>query len=353
QEMNSTAQDANGFVRAKSKSGDASAPPAATIAIKPWTPDAPYLKKMAGSKTAEAAYAVYLAEREPWAQTPAYYFDCAEALHRRGDTALAVRVLTGIADLRLEDAALLRIVAHRLMQWNHAADAVPLFEQIAVLRPEEPQSFRDLALALARRGDGAAKTNPVAAVADYNRALVLLNDVATKRWQRFQSISDLAITEANRVIARAKRLPNGAAGKLVVPLDSRLVQNLDCDLRVVMTWDSDNSDMDLHVKEPTGEECFYSHNRTAIGGHLSDDFTQGYGPEDYFVRRGVKGKYTITTNYFASREQKITGGTTVQATVYTDWGRPTERTQSLSLRMTTGKETVTIGDVTLGAKPGR
>lgn len=92
------------------------APPAATIAIKAWTPDAPYLKKMAATKTVAAAYAVYLAEREPWAQTPAYYFDCAEALYRCGNSALAVRVLTGIADLRLEDAGLLRIVAHRLMQ---------------------------------------------------------------------------------------------------------------------------------------------------------------------------------------------------------------------------------------------
>jgi uncharacterized protein YfaP (DUF2135 family) len=107
-----------------------------------------------------------------------------------------------------------------------------------------------------------------------------------------------------------------------VPLDSRLVRNLESDLRIVMTWDSDNTDMDLHVIEPSGEECDYSHNRTAIGGRMSDDFTQGYGPEEYFVRRNKAGKYEIRTNYFASREQKITGGTTVQATVYTDWGSP-------------------------------
>ncbi|MBC7808960.1 MAG: DUF2135 domain-containing protein, partial [Akkermansiaceae bacterium] len=99
-----------------------------------------------------------------------------------------------------------------------------------------------------------------------------------------------------------------------------------------------------------GEECYYSHNRTTIGGRMSDDFTQGYGPEEYFVRRNMGGKYRIRTNYYGSREQKITGGTTVQATVFTDWGRPTEKRQSLSLRLTKNKETVTIGEVTVATQ---
>lgn len=323
-----------------------------SITIKPWTPNAPYIKKMANAKTAEQAYAVYIAERKAWLETPAYYFDCAEELHRRGADALAVRVLTGIADLRQEDAALLRIVAHRLVQWGHVTEAIPIFETVADLRPEEPQSFRDLALALADRGDALARTQPAQAVPLYNRALQRLNKVAVNRWDRFEGISDIAVTEANRILARAKRLPGDASAKLVVPLDSRLVRNIESDLRIVMTWDSDNTDMDLHVIEPSGEECFYSHNRTAIGGRLSDDFTQGYGPEEYFVRRNRGGKYEIRTNYYGSREQKITGGTTVQATVYTDWGRPTEKRQSLSLRLTKDNETVTIGSVTVarGAK---
>jgi tetratricopeptide (TPR) repeat protein len=320
------------------------------IAIKPWSPDAPYLKKMAAAKTADDAYAVYLAERKAWLETPAYYFDCAEALHRRGANDLAVRVLTGIADLRLEDAALLRIVAHRLAQWGHTPEAIQIFEQGAHLRPEEPQSFRDLALALADRGDALAQVDPAQAITHYNRALQLLNKVATTSWNRFEGISDIALTEANRVVARARRLPREANPKLVVPLDSRLVRNIESDLRIVMTWDSDNTDMDLHVIEPSGEECFYSHNRTAIGGRLSDDFTGGYGPEEYFVRRNQGGTYRIRTNYFGSREQKITGGTTVQATVFTDWGRPTEKRQSLSLRLTRDRETVTIGEVNVAKK---
>ena len=44
--------------------------------------------------------------------------------------------------------------------------------------------------------------------------------------------------------------------------------------------DTDHTDIDLHVMEPTGEEVFYGHNRSSTtGAAVSRDFTQGYGPE--------------------------------------------------------------------------
>ena len=318
--------------------------PAIGVAIKEWTPNAPYLKALAAAPTTAAMYAAYLREREQWANAPAFYFDCAEALHRRGANDLAVRVLTGIADLQLDDFALLRIVAHRLQDWGYRDTALPLYEKVALLRPEEPQSKRDIALLLSERGDTEAQTNPMQALSDYNRALKLLNQVAIRKWDRFEGITDIAVNEANHILVRAKRL-SPSAGILVNPLDPRLVQDMACDLRVVMTWDTDNTDMDLHVIEPSGEECYYSHNRTVIGGRLSDDFTQGYGPEEYLVKRGMPGKYAVRSNYFGSREQTLSGGTTVQATVYTNWCRPNETHQSMSLRLTENKETVTIGDI--------
>ena len=64
-----------------------------------------------------------------------------------------------------------------------------------------------------------------------------------------------------------------------------------------MTWHADNTDIDLWVTEPSGEKAFYEHNRTTIGGLVSRDFTQGYGPEEYLVRRAAHGTYKIEANY--------------------------------------------------------
>ncbi len=296
------------------------------IAIKAWTPDAPYLKKLKAAG-ATGAYAAYLAERESYAATPAFYLDCAELLLQLGRRDEGLRVLSSLADLQIEDAALLRVLAHRLAQLGEKQIAAGLFEKILRMRPEEPQSYRDLALVLADLGQT-------------ERALELLHTVVMRHWERFDGIEVIALTEANAIIAKYPLARHR--------FDRRLLTNQACDVRIVMTWDSDSSDMDLHVVEPTSEECFYGYNLTQVGGKLSKDFTSGYGPEDYMIRRAVPGVYKIQTNYFGSQEQKLTGGTTVQATIITNFGRPNEKRQHLTLRLTQNKETVTIGEVKVG-----
>ena len=120
-----------------------------------------------------------------------------------------------------------------------------------------------------------------------------------------------------------------------------------------MTWDTDLTDIDLWIIEPSGEKCFYSHNRTVIGGMMTNDFTRGYGPEVYLIRKAMPGKYTIQANFYGSSQQKLTGGTTVQATVITNFGRPNEKRQSLTLRLTTNKEVVDIGAISFGQVKGK
>jgi tetratricopeptide (TPR) repeat protein len=296
------------------------------------------------------AYGVYLKERERYAASPAFYLDSADYFVRADRRDLGLRVLTGILDLRLEDPRLLRVVAHRLQQLGELDLAIPLFEQVLRLRPEEPQSARDLALALAERGDAgrAARRHPREISSDYLRALDLLNTVILGEWNdRFPEIEVVALMDANRLIAvmQREKLPDLDR----VELDKRLRQLLDVDVRITLTWDTDETDMDLWVTEPTGEKCDYSHNRTAIGGMISKDFTEGYGPEEYFVRRARPGAYAIQANFYGSQAQSLVGPTTAQATVITNFGRPNEERRTLTLRLSSEEKVVDIGSIRFGS----
>jgi hypothetical protein len=321
------------------------------IAIKPWDPDVPYLKAMReAGKDADAAYSIYLKQRPQYVSSPAFYFDCADYLLHAGHTKLGVRVLTNVAELKLADAQLLRIVAHRLNQLGQRDLAIDMFERIKAMRPEEPQSWRDLALALSDRADAAIATggtnaDPAKAVADDLRALDLLNHVVLNQWDRFEEIEVTALMEANCIIAALDRLPRDR--EIPIPLDPRLIKNLDCDVRIVLTWDADLTDVDLWVIEPSGEKCFYGHNRSVIGGLLSRDFTQGYGPEEYCLRKLMPGEYKIQCNYYGSTQTSIVGPTTVQATVITHFGRPDEKRQAMTVRLAQQKDTVDIGSITM------
>ena len=97
------------------------------------------------------------------------------------------------------------------------------------------------------------------------------------------------------------------------------------DLVVTITWNTDGTDIDLHVKEPTGEECYYEHTKTKIGGRITEDVTQGYGPEMYTLARAVPGKYRIRVKYYSAAATRAGTRTKVYAIVYQRWGTPNEK----------------------------
>jgi hypothetical protein len=57
--------------------------------------------------------------------------------------------------------------------------------------------------------------------------------------------------------------------------DARLLRNLPVDVRVVLAWDTDNTDIDLHVIDPNSEKADYSHQLTYHGSQMSRDFRGG------------------------------------------------------------------------------
>jgi len=338
-------QRAPGATAAKKKSKGETAdpgPPPPSISLKAWDPNTPYLAALKASPASEQLQ-TYLAQRDTFGGSPAFFLDCGDFFLKAGARAMGLRVLSNIVELDLEDPALLRVLAHKLTQVEALDLAILTFERVAELRPDEPQSHRDLALALARRAETRAQdpNQRVAALNDYQRALDLLAKVTMDEWDRFAEIELLALVELNNFLPKAQQL-----GQVRVPVDNRLIRPLDMDVRIVMSWDADLTDMDLHVQEPSGEEAYYSHNRTRIGGRVSRDFTQGYGPEEYSIRRAMVGTYTVRTKFFGSSAASLQGAVTLYLDLYTDYGRPSEQRQSITIRLAENKETFTVGEIT-------
>ena len=103
--------------------------------------------------------------------------------------------------------------------------------------------------------------------------------------------------------------------------------------------------MDLWVTEPTGEKADYSNNRTQIGGLVSRDFTQGYGPEEYLLKKSMRGKYKLEVNYYGSSAPTLTGSVTLMVDVFTNYGRKNEKRQTITVRLRESKDVVQVGEV--------
>lgn len=312
----------------------AGTPPAlqATTTLAAWQPSEEFSRRMQAAD-AEQAYAIYLQERPSRSQSTAFFLESAEALFAKKADALALRILSNLAEVAFDQRAVLRILAYRLEQAGRLDLALPILQRVRQLAPNEPQSWRDVGLALAKQGRTQA-------------AIDALWHVVSRPWDgRFRDVDLTTLAELNAVIARAPASP----ALNLSAIDPRLLKNLPLGLRVVLRWDADNTDMDLHVLEPSGEEAMFAHALTEQGGKMSADVTGGYGPEEYALRHPLPGVYRVRAKFFGHRQQTVANTTTVQAQVSTQFGTPQQQDQLLTLRLNGAGQMVDIGSVSVDA----
>ena len=298
-------------------------PPQARIVLNAYDPDTPYLKVMEYTDPAKAIETYHKLKKE-YGQTPSFYVDVADYFFKRGDLAQAVLVVSNLAELSLEDAQLLRVLGYKLSSFKAYKEAIEVFRKVVTIREEEPQSYRDLGLALAEDKQ-------------YQEAVETLYKVVKNAWDdRFGYVQLVTMNDINSLVARHKGIKTNF-------MDKRLLKSEPVDIRVVLSWDTDNCDMDLWVTDPTDEKCFFDNKLTYLGGKISKDVTQGYGPEEFMIKKAPKGSYKIEADYFGTRSQKQLMPVTLHITFFTHFGTDKEQKQETTVRVTNEKDVIEVG----------
>jgi tetratricopeptide (TPR) repeat protein len=261
----------------------------------------------------------YLEERERDRRNVGVYLKEARRRAESDDVDGAVRVLSSIIEEYPSRGDALRLVGYRLLDLQQPAQAARLFSQVQKQRPFEPHSYRDLAHALEHSGQ-------------YGLAALNYEIVLAGAWHnRFRQELKLVAQEEYAHMMQEAIRSHRVGSKLVDLFGERLEQMArpqpKSDLRVTISWNTDATDVDLWVIEPDGTKCFYQHNRTQSGGELSQDQTQGYGPERYQIAKAQPGVYTVLVHYFAVNPNLLGGETHVSLTVTRFAGTPQEQTE--------------------------
>lgn len=274
-----------------------------------WNPDRLYLKALAKAPI-EKQYDLYLDLRKAQERNPSFYFDVAHFFYNQGDIKKALLVISNIADLGLENHQLYKTLTYTLRQWKDYEDALFTAKQVAKWRAHEPQSLRDYAVTLEDAGKYQEAFDQLVKALEVN--------YYGEMDGQYEGVEDIILMDINRLISEHK-------GIKIDKLDKKYLAEMPVDIRIIMNWNQMDVDLDLHVIEPTNEECYYSHTSTQIGGRFSKDFTEGYGPEQYIIRNAVKGKYQIKTDYFGETELTENGPATVMVEIYTTKAGKTTR----------------------------
>ncbi len=244
----------------------------------------------------------------------------AEARRRadRKDTTGAVRALSSVVETHPGRADALRLVGYRLLDLGEPGQAGRLFAQVQRSRPFEPHSYRDLAHALESSGN--------CGLAALNYEVVLAGT-----WHnRFRDSLKLVAREEYAEMMQQAMGRQGVSPELTDYFKDRLRgmgPAPEGDLRVTISWNSDATDVDLWLIEPSGEKCFYGNRRTRNGGELTEDMTQGYGPERYRAKKAMPGEYRVVVHYFRANPNLLGGETHVNVVVTRHAGTPQETSE--------------------------
>jgi Mg-chelatase subunit ChlD/tetratricopeptide (TPR) repeat protein len=247
--------------------------------------------------------------------------------HGAGD---ALRALSSLVEQSPGDGILARDVGFTAMELGLPDQAFFLFRRVADARPWEPQSYKAMADVLARTGNA-------------DLAMVYYEVALQGHWDaRFGEFHRIAAVDYVRFLRRvAKGELSTSAQALAKERLARVSDEValgGADLVIVITWNTDSSDVDLHVVEPTGEECFFQNRKTKIGGELTMDVTQGYGPEMYVLPKAKAGKYKVHAHYYAQPRSRASARTKVYAEIIEGWGTPGEKVTEKVVTLAEGKE---------------
>ena len=234
----------------------------------------------------------------------------------------AFKLISSFVENNRADITLLRDIAFVLSDWDLDGKSYELSKRLVAARPAEPPSYNLIANSL-------VKMNRI------DLALIYYDLAFLTYWDnRFDGFDLITAVEYFRLLKEIEQGKYKAADMAFVKarlekvksfLDNQNIDANDADLLIVITWNTDNTDVDLHVREPNKQECYFENKKTSNGGLLTNDATDGFGPEMYFIKKAPAGTYSLDIDYYNSSYVLTSAKSKILVTAYKNWGRPNEQ----------------------------
>ncbi|HEX8255412.1 MAG TPA: hypothetical protein VF846_19890, partial [Thermoanaerobaculia bacterium] len=233
-------------------------------------------------------------------ENPQVYELLGMAADARGDDTEAARAFASLIEVAPAKTELLQRAGLLLLRANRARLAEASLRKALEARPDRANGYRHLALMLWQSGrveeaarvlESATRQQFPAWYRDVQRVIREELGYVYRAWQKKEP------ARRNEIAERARE------------------HNVDLErtdaLRVTLVWETDANDVDLHVVDPAGEECYYEHRETRSGLQLYEDITEGLGPEVIRTAKTQPGTYHVGVRYFAAGPMGISRGVVV------------------------------------------
>ena len=233
-------------------------------------------------------------------ENPQVYEVLGNADEHLGNRNEAARAYGSIIEVAASKPELLQRAGLLLVRVGRASLAETPLRRALELRPDRVNSYRHLALMLWLDG------RP-------EEAARVLESATRQKFPNWYGDAQRVVREELGYVYRT--ILNKSSQRSVEITDRARELGIDLkrrdSLRVTLAWETDANDVDLHVVDPAGEECFYAHKDNRSGLGLYQDITQGLGPEVIRTSEITRGTYHVGVRYFAAGPMGVSRGIVV------------------------------------------
>jgi len=234
-----------------------------------------------------------------------FYLETAEYF-LKWDESYALDIFTYVTEIANDNAKALKSLAYTYEKLNKLEEARNIYQRIALLRPNDAQSYRDLAIIYNATGY-------------YNEAMQLYKQMLSSSIEGvdFSGLQQPIIDELRHLLAfhRSKVNYNDLPADL---LTAKFKQ----DLRIVFEYNDPNAEFELQFVNPQKKFYKWSHTKFDNRERMLDEIKKGYTTEAYIIDDAESGEWII--NIEALNEKPDINPNYLKYTIYKNYGLPSE-----------------------------
>ncbi|NND10525.1 MAG: TonB-dependent receptor plug domain-containing protein [Flavobacteriaceae bacterium] len=268
--------------------------------------DSDITKKLKATRSFEDAKQVYESEKANQDVLSIPFLLDASDYFQRWDEEFSNEILKEIAQIAYYNPKALKALAYKLEEKLIHEEAKLVYQRIAVLRPNDVQSYRDLALSYVANGN-------------YQEAMTLYKQMLAndKPNVDFSAIESTIINEIKHLVANHRQEVNY---KDLHP--DLLSVKFKSDVRFVFDWNDPNSEFEFQFVNPQKKFYTWAHTKFDNMERMTDEIQKGYHTEEYIIDDADKGEWIINIRNLS--EEDTENPTYLKYTVYTNYGLPDE-----------------------------
>lgn len=268
-------------------------------------PDTPYINELRTATSVNQAYDMYLKQRDFYGQRPTFFMDVAQYFKGWKQPQIVKRVLSNITEIASENPEALRAMSFAYQELNDVYAFAKAYEYILKLRPEQIQSYLDLARAYDQSGN-------------VQKAFTVYQDIVqgtTGYSLNIQGLKKTIDAEYRNFVTRHK----GRLNLHLVP-EEYLLPNEVQKRRIVVSWNDPRASFDLQIINPQMRYFTWSHSEKGASQRLAQEKRDGFASEEFFLTSGDTGIWSFNLVNYGFTEGDYGQPVYIKFTVYDDWG---------------------------------